>query len=106
MKEYTGDNGKFKKGNPGRKKGSKSEKTKQWEVLGESIMNEHTERFNEELNKLQGKDFIQAYTQVLEYFKPKLQRTELKGELENKTTSLDNLTFEQLYELKYGRKPD
>lgn len=64
----------------GRPKGSQNEKTKQWEVLGESIMNEHTDKFNKELRKLEGKEFINAYGMILEYFKPKQLRTEIKEE--------------------------
>jgi hypothetical protein len=31
---------------------------------------------------------------------------EFKGEVENKATDLSHLSFEQLYELKHGRKPE
>ena len=57
--------------------GSKNKKTVQWEALGESIMNEHTEKFNEELAKLKGNQFMEMYIKVLEYFKPKLNRTDI-----------------------------
>ena len=46
----------FKKGesgNPnGRPHGAKSEKTKQWEALGESITGQQAEKFNDFLDKL------------------------------------------------------
>ena len=72
----------FEKGHKGYKpKGSKAKKTLQWEALGEAIRNEHTEKFNQELAKLEGKDFIQAYSNVLEYFEPKKQRIE--GDIDN-----------------------
>lgn len=65
-------------GNPnGRPKGTRNKKTVQWEVLGDSIMNEHTEKFNTELAKLNGKDFMDMYVKVLEYFKPKQNRTDI-----------------------------
>lgn len=68
----------------GRPSGTKNKKTLEWEALGEAITSKHAERLNIELAKLEGKEFIQSYAQILEYFKPKLQRTELKSE--NKTT--------------------
>lgn len=80
---------KGKTNNPnGRPAGSKNEKTKQWEALGESIMSVHTERFNDILKAKAEDDpdtFMDLYLKVLEYFKPKLARTETKTEV-----SIDN----------------
>lgn len=65
-------------GNPnGRPKGTKNKKTQQWEILGESIMNEHTERFNASLESLDDDKFMDMYIKVLEYFKPKQNRTDI-----------------------------
>jgi hypothetical protein len=75
------EKGKNKTG--GRTKGKSNKKTEQWELLGESIANQHTEKFNSILDKLEGREFINAYLQTLEYFKPKLQRTELAGDKDN-----------------------
>ena len=77
-------NGYFKKGSGGRPKGAKNQRTKQWDALGESIMNEHTERFNAMLAKLDEKEFGEMYLKVLEYFKPKLSRSEVKADVSNK----------------------
>lgn len=76
----------FKKGqsgNPsGKPKGIKSEKVKQWEALGESLTSCQAENFNDFLNELWSgskKDkFLAAdlMLKTIEYFKPKLQRTE------------------------------
>ena len=70
----------------GRPKGSKNEKTEQWEKLSDSIVGKCAERFEQELFALDGKDFVQMYIQVLNYFKPKYQSTELKGEQNNTVT--------------------
>lgn len=75
----------FEKGNNlgGRTAGAKGQKTRQWEVLGESIMSTHTERFNSILSGFADSEpekFVELYLKTLEYFKPKLQRTELTGE--------------------------
>lgn len=53
----------------------KSEKTKQWDKLGESILSGHSEKVNKELEKLEGAQFIDAYVSLLKYFKPTLRAT-------------------------------
>jgi len=70
-------------GNPnGRPVGSKNKRTEQWEKLGEAISTTHTERFNQCLAKMDDEEFVKAYLMTLEYFKPKLARTEIKGDVE------------------------
>ena len=65
-------------GNPnGRPKGTKNKKTLQWEALSESITSEHTERFNRVLNAMEDDKFADTYIKVLEYFKPKQNRTDI-----------------------------
>ena len=75
----------FEKGNNLGKdtKPSKHAKTKQWEALGEAITGEHADKFNEILNdyaKKHPEKFLTAYLQVLNYFKPKYQSTNLNIE--------------------------
>lgn len=72
----------FVKGQPksgGRTAGVKNERTLQWEALGESIVTIHTDRFNTILANSNDKEFSDRFLQVLEYFKPKLNRTTLEG---------------------------
>lgn len=57
------------------------DKNDMWEKLGNTITGIHARRFNEELIKLEGKDYIQAYIQVLEFFAPKLARKEVVAKL-------------------------
>lgn len=64
----------------GRPKGSVSEKTRQWDALGEAITTKHTERFNRILCGCEDDKFMALYLQTLEYFKPKLGRTEHTGQ--------------------------
>lgn len=75
------EKGKEKTG--GRAKGVTNKKTKAFEVLKDSILGEHTERFNDEMSQLNGRDFINAYLNVLEFFAPKLSRQEMKAHVEN-----------------------
>jgi hypothetical protein len=71
----------FKKGHKGFKpKGAVSEKTKAWENLGEFITESGAERVKLILGSCEPEDFIKYYTTLLEYFKPKLARSESKVE--------------------------
>ena len=74
--------GKFQKGNPGKQKGTISEKTKFWNEMKDFMVNEGAERFKEELMRLKGSQFVYAYSNALEYFQPKLSRAEIKAEVE------------------------
>jgi len=67
-------------GNPaGSKKGHKKEKTKAWERLGHYIANEGADQYMAYLMESEPKDYMQRFESTLEYFKPKLARTELTG---------------------------
>ncbi len=70
----------FQKGNKEAAKKGRHEKTKQWETLAESIVTTHTERFNSILETCDDKTFLMHFSSILEYFKPKLARTEITGE--------------------------
>lgn len=73
---------KGKSGNPsGPPKGYKHKKTEQWEALGEAIITTHAERFNTILSGLEEDKFVDTYTKILEYFQPKLARTENKTDV-------------------------
>jgi len=80
-------------GNPnGRPVGSKNAKTLQWEVLGNAIVTTPTERFNNCLAKMDDEEFVKSYAMILEYFKPKLARTEIQADVE--VTTLKQLIIE------------
>lgn len=68
----------------GREVGSKNVRTQQWEALGNAIQEVHTERFNRVLAAMDDETFAKNYLQVLEYFKPKLARTEIQAAVETK----------------------
>ena len=50
-----------------------------WDTVSGRVTNEGIEKCWNELSKLEGKDYVFAFMQFLEYFKPKLQRTTLEG---------------------------
>lgn len=64
--------------NSGRKPGSKNEKTVQWEELGNALLTRHSGRANQILEECDDETFMENYTKLLEYFKPKQARTEIK----------------------------
>ncbi len=68
----------------GRKQGTPNKKTEQWEAFAEYCLNGGLEKFQKEMNKLKGKDYVYAFTNLLEFHKPKLARTEIdnSGKLE------------------------
>ena len=70
----------FKKGvvtNPdGRPVGAVSEKRKHWEQLGEWFTTEGAQRAKEIMMKSDDEAFMNHYKNLIELFKPKLQRTE------------------------------
>ncbi len=67
----------FKEGHKGYKpKGAKSEKTLAWEQLGEFITETGAERVKTILANCTPKEFMLYYPLLLEYFKPKLARTD------------------------------
>lgn len=75
--------GKFKPGNPGRPKGSKNVRTRTWEEVGSSLVNDHMGQFAEVLERLMSSDKVndqvkgaELFLKVLEYFKPKVKREE------------------------------
>jgi len=99
---------KFEKGNKlstGRPPGSKDKKTEQWNLLSSHMVNDYTKRVDEYLKGLKDKDFFDAYLNILEYFKPKQQRTEHLGKIEQ-PSELDNMTYEEAFYLKHGFRPE
>lgn len=77
----------FEKGNKasnGRPKGAKSKKTLILEGFIHSILEGGAQKFHDEVMKLEGKDFINAYKDLLEYGMPKLARIEPKKDSEIK----------------------
>jgi hypothetical protein len=64
-------------GNPaGRKKGVVSTRTKIVQSFADAIVAGGTARFKKELNKLEGKQYVDAYLTLLEYTLPKKARIE------------------------------
>lgn len=67
--------------------GAKNSRTLQWEALCDSLTGELAENFQEIMTSWarsgdfeQEMAFVAAYTKILEYHKPKLQRTALSNE--------------------------
>lgn len=54
-----------------------------WENLCSYIKTEGSSKLQEEMSKLKGKDYITAFSSLVEYVKPKLQRTTVAGDPES-----------------------
>ena len=93
MGNQRGKGKQFGKGNPGKPKGAISKKTKQWEVFSAYCLEGGLQKFQEELNKLSGKAYVDSFTALLEFHKPKLGRTEHAGSLELKHDISDTTKF-------------
>lgn len=72
--------GRFQPGNKEAKKKGKHEKTIAWEQLGDFFTEAGAERAKQIMVDAKDKDFMLYYTNFMEYFKPKLARTEVKHE--------------------------
>lgn len=66
----------------GSRKGIPNKRTQQWETFAEYCMQGGLKKFQTELSKLAGEKYVYAFMNLLEFHKPKLTRTELKGEVE------------------------
>ena len=71
---------KGKKYGGGSRKGIPNKRTQQWEMFTEYCLSGGLEKFQQELNTLQGDKFVNAYLQLLEYHKPKRARVDENGD--------------------------
>ena len=76
----------------GRPKGSRNERSLQWDELRDAIIGVQAVKFNRILNELEGKKFIDAYTSVLGYFKPRLQSTSIDANIDSKPIQYINIS--------------
>lgn len=95
----------FKEGNPGKPVGAVNKTTRKVKEVFAQVFNELQEDPEQEyhLSKWAKKNSTEFYK-----LSSKLIPIQLGGDPENPIgiSSLDNLTFEQLYQLKHGRKPE
>ncbi len=61
----------------GKIKGTKNKKTLAWDQLGDFFTEAGAERAKNILINATDKDFMLYYDKLMEYFKPKLQRTDI-----------------------------
>lgn len=85
------EKGRFTEGNNGKPKGAISEKTKIWNEIGEWFAGEGLAKYQSNLMAMMDSSFsnvsaegMKRYETLLEYFKPKLSRAEIKAEVETK----------------------
>lgn len=100
--------GKFNGGNEninrdGRPKGSFNKKTLIWKEIGDWFTNDALEIYKANLlklmqseNKREATEGMKRYETLLEYFKPKLQRTEIKAEVKSDNVDLSKYSTKDL----------
>ena len=90
-------------GNPeGKPKGTISEKSKIWNEIGEWFKGDGLEAYQKELMTMQKeepKEFLKRYEAMLEYFAPKLQRTEFEDKTPKEDLDFSDLTNEEIEQL-------
>lgn len=74
-----------------RPKGSKNEKTLQWDAFGKTLMDEGLPRLLRIMRESDDETFLKHYILLLEFFKPKLKRIE-------QTSSADKHVIEVRWE--------
>lgn len=80
----------------GRPIGAKSKKTLQWEYFAEYCLNEGLDKFCQELVKLEKKDYVNAYLHLMEFFKPKLSRSNKEEEAKDIQVIISDFANEKL----------
>lgn len=78
----------------GRGKGTKNKKTLAWEALGKYLTEDGARKYKAELLRLKGKEYLDAYNKMLEFFKPKLSRTQ--GMVSNFNYDISNMPKEYI----------
>lgn len=83
MEKGRNENGRFEKGAPGRPKGAISERTKVWNEIGDWFKSEGLAAYQDNLkglmeskNPVKQMEGMKRYEALLEYFSPKLARTD------------------------------
>jgi hypothetical protein len=79
-------------------KPGKHERTKQWEALHEKIVGECTDKVMDYLDSLPPAEMFKAYLNLLEYFKPKLQRSDVDITSNGKELAAPTFNFKPLDE--------
>jgi len=78
----------------GKKKGSKDQKTLAWERIGEYVIGEGADRYLQIIGNLPDKEFLNEFRAIVEYFKPKLQRSDNNIEIHKDRDRITGITFD------------
>ena len=77
------------------------------DMLKDFVETNGVEKCVKELSKMKAGSYVYAFLALTEFVKPKLARTEVTGDPDNpvQVNVSESLTYEQLYQLKYGHPP-
>lgn len=79
----------------GRQKGTPNKRTEQWNIFAEWMMSDGLVRLKDEMDKLNGREYVNTVKDLMEYFQPKLSRIE-----QDNNYKTDNI--EKLYTILRG----
>lgn len=78
--EQRNNKGKFLPGNPGKPEGAVNKVKQMQREFIQSLLDDQQDKIKDELQKLTGKDYLNAVTGLLEFALPKLSRSELSAD--------------------------
>jgi len=76
----------------GKPVGTKNRKTLEWEAFGKDFTSEAMPRVKDIMARANNDDYMKYFAMLIEYFQPKLARTELTG------TEGNDITIKVIYE--------
>lgn len=79
----------FGPGNPGKPEGAVNQRTREWEAFGKVIIEGNLPWMQDHLDTLKASEPEKAFdrlVELMEYFKPKLARTEHTGKVDSEVT--------------------
>jgi hypothetical protein len=91
------ENGSFATGNKGggRVKGSENKATGELRDFISHLVNENKDKLQNDLDMLEPKERVDAFIKLLEFTTPKLQRTQLEGDITHKNHVVVTIENEQ-----------
>jgi len=75
----------------GMQPGQKTAKVEAWERIGEYVIGEGADRYLKIMQEMPDKEFTKEFQAIIEYFHPKLQRSEIKAEFSDLNSKIDTI---------------
>jgi hypothetical protein len=89
----------------GSRKGRPNKRTEESLKRIEYVLGLLDQTIDKDIKALESKERAKMWSDLQEYIRPKLARSELVGKDGEPLADYSQYTFEQLYQLKYGKRP-